>query len=135
MKLLSLALLLCLALTVAGVPSAAAAAKPKRITCVNKGGSDYLLKRKPGRCTVFGSGGTFGGGVDLRGLKWTDWGKKAARATGIECGFRQDCVNIPVKVKAFRLRTCGGKRVYTRLRASSTFGTTTAPAPRCPGPA
>lgn len=110
------------------------AAKPKRLNCINKGGTSYVFKKRPKTCGVFGPGGTFGGGVDLRQLKWKGWGTRTARATGIECGFRQDCTAVAVKVRAFRLRTCGGKRVYTRLRATSKFGTTTAPAPRCPGP-
>ena len=109
-----------------------AAAKPKRLNCINKGGTEYVFKRKPKACGVFGPGGSFGGGVDLRQLKWKGWGTKSARATGIECGFRADCSDIPVTVRAYRLRTCGSRRVYTRLRARSTFGTSTVAVPRCP---
>jgi len=36
---------------------------------------------------------------------------------------------------AFRLRRCQGKRVYTRIRATTRFGTQTTRLPRCPGPA
>jgi len=116
----------------AGTASAGAAAKPKRLNCINKGGTAYVFKKRPRACAVFGPGGTFGGGVDLKRLEWKGWGTKTARATGVECGFRLDCSDIAVTVRAYRLRTCGSRRVYTRLRARSKFGTSTVAVPRCP---
>jgi hypothetical protein len=120
----------------AGSPSGEASAKPTRISCLNKGGSAYRYKRKPRSCAIFGPGGAFAGGVDLKKLAWTGWGRKTAKARGVECGFDAECSDIDVKVKAYRRRTgCNGKRAYTRIKATSQFGTTVARVPRCPGPA
>ena len=124
--------LLTLAVLVATAAPAAAAAKPKRLNCVNKSGTKYVFKRRPASCAVFGPGGSFGGGVDLKRLEWKGWGTKTARATGVECGFRLACSDVAVTVRAYRLRTCGSRRVYTRLKAKSKFGTSTVAVPRCP---
>jgi hypothetical protein len=123
------------ALVLAPIASGASAsrAKPTRVSCSNKAGTKYLLKRKPSRCDIFGPGGSFGGGVALKGLKWKHWGRKTATATGVECGFKAECEDIAVKVKAYRLRKCGGKVSYTRVKATSKIGSTTARPPRCGG--
>jgi hypothetical protein len=118
-----------------GPAAGAAKAKPTRVSCSNKGGTKYILSRKPARCDIFGPNGSFGGGVALKSLKWKHWGRKTATATGIECGFKADCVNVSVKVKAYRLRKCGSKRSYTRVKTTSKFGSTTARPPRCGGSA
>ena len=38
-------------------------------------------------------------------------------------------------MKAYRLRHACGRRVYTRLKARSGYGTTVVRVARCPGPA
>jgi hypothetical protein len=129
-------LLLALAAAADGASSngARAAARPTRITCLNRAGSATVFRRKPRTCADYGPGGAFGGGVFLRRLRWRDWGRGTARARGIECGFHLPCASIEVRVRAYRLRRgCRGTRVYTRLKARSRHGSTVVRLRRCPG--
>jgi hypothetical protein len=84
---------------------------------------------------IYGRGGISAGGVFLKKLKWRDWGHARAKAKGIECGFRLPCQNIKAKVRAWRPRERCGKRVYTRLEATTRFGHSRADVQGCPGPA
>jgi hypothetical protein len=102
------------------------------IHCLNESGSRYVRKRKPARCAHYGRGGTFGGGVDLKNIRWSSYTGRQARGRATECGFRQRCSNIPVRVRAYRVREACGRRVYTRLRAISRYGTTVVRLARCP---
>lgn len=109
------------------------AAASTRILCVNLNGSRYVRRNAPSRCASFGPGEAFAGGVDLKGIRWSGWGTSRARGRGIECGFRADCHDIKVSIVADRPRRgCGGVRVYTRLRATSTHGTATVRLKTCP---
>jgi hypothetical protein len=150
----------------------AVAAKGKvRIPCLNSDGTKYVARFKPAQCAHLGRDGAFAGGVDLRTLQWSDWGRKVAHGTGVECGFRADCgapcrgvypqpciapcppgqvcaqqcpvqsqaqppvcnLGIPVTVEAFRKRSRCGRRIYTRLRATSEFGTSLVKTKACLG--
>jgi hypothetical protein len=105
------------------------------LPCLNKAGDRYRAKVEPKRCAHFGRGGAFAGGVNLKGLDWTNWGEALATATGIECGFHRPCEQIVVQVRAFRVRKACGRRVYTRLKAVSEFGKTLLKTRACLGPA
>jgi hypothetical protein len=94
------------------------------IHCLNKAGRRYVRKRKPATCAHFGSGGTFGGGVFLKNIKWTKYSGREALGTATECGFHLPCQHVAVNIRAYRVRTARGKHVYTRLRAMSRYGTT-----------
>jgi hypothetical protein len=120
-------------LTSASKQGAASASKRTYLLCLNKSGTATVRKYKPGSCAAFGANGAFAGGVDLKRLKWKSWGGKTATGSGVECGFRASCANIAVSVRAYRRKTACGRRVYTRLRATSRFGSSTARLPGCPG--
>jgi hypothetical protein len=94
------------------------------IHCLDSTGSRYLRRRRPKKCAHFGHGGSFGGGVNLRNIVWSSYTGRQARGTAIEQGFHQPYANIPVNIRAYRVRSRRGRRVYTRLRASSSHGTT-----------
>jgi hypothetical protein len=94
------------------------------IHCLNSGGTRYVRRRRPTRCAHFGRGGTFGGGVNLKDIVWSSYTGRQARGTAIEQGFHLPYSNIPVRIRAYRVRTRRGRRVYTRLRAASSYGTT-----------
>ena len=144
-------------------PGATIAAKGRvRVPCLNDAGTKYKARFTPERCAHFSRGGAFGGGVDLHGLAWRDWGDKVATGSGVECGFQAGCtervpppcppnvicaqcpfvarapapgcsIAIPVSVEAFRKRTRCGRRIYTRLRSTSQFGTTLVKTKACLG--
>ncbi len=117
----------------------ATAARTKTwIICLNASGTRVVLRYRPQLCAHFGPNGAFGGGVNLKGLSWRLWGASTAQANGIECGFHLPCAEVPVQVRAYRIsRSCryrGSRyRIYTRLRATSSFGTTTVRLRACPG--
>jgi hypothetical protein len=114
----------------------AASAETTRIYCATKDGSEYVPKTAPRRCTVFGPGGTFGGGVNLVNLRWQGWGGASARAKGVERGFHLPFSRIRASVTAYRRkRDCTGRLAYTRLRARSKYGTTRVRVATCRGPA
>jgi hypothetical protein len=115
------------------VVKSSSAAAAVRILCLNKAGSAYVKRAHPSKCAAFGPGGSFGGGVNLRGLKWHAWGHSTARASGIEGGFHLPLEHTPVKVKAYRIVSGSCGRVYSRLRATSKHGSTTVKLKLCPG--
>ena len=70
-------------------------------------------------------------------LRWTDWGASTTTGAGIERGFHLPFSRIPVTVSAYRIRTgcrVHGRRLraYTRLKATSSYGTTVVPMGTCP---
>jgi hypothetical protein len=105
------------------------------LVCLNGDGSEYRRKDRPKQRAIYGRGGIFAGGVNLKKLKWRSWGHARAKAKGIECGFHLPCADITAKVRAWRPRERYGKRVYTRLKATTRFGHSRANAQGCPGPA
>lgn len=132
-----------IAITLAGLRPAApafadhASARPAALTyvhCLTRTGSYYQARSRPSACTHFGPGGTFGRGVNLVGLTWSSWGGAVARGTGRERGFHLPYSNIPATVTAYAPAVgCAGRRVYTRLKATTRYGTTIVPLRRCPG--
>jgi hypothetical protein len=119
--------------------SGAAAARQSKargvaVMCLNEDGSRYIRRVKPHDCAVFGPGQTFGGGVNLKKLHWHHWGQARARATGVECSFHLPCQSIPAKVRVSRLRLTRkcDQRAYTRLNATTRFGTSHPHPPGCP---
>jgi hypothetical protein len=108
---------------------------PTGILCLDKGGANYVVKAKPGKCAVFGHGEAFGGGVNLIRLHWHGWGSARATARGIECGFHLPCERIKVKVVASGpVVGCTGQVVYSMIRAKSRFGHAAPDPHSCPGP-
>ena len=110
---------------------------PRRVLigCANKRGTAYKLVYRPRRCTRFSPSGGFGPrAVNLAGLKWSSWNGSVARGRGIERGFHLPYSKIRVRVWAYRVRVACGRRVYTRLKARSRYGTTVARMAGCPGP-
>jgi hypothetical protein len=116
-------LVVLLAVLVAAAPAGARGAV--RLQCANAKATAYVLVARPRACLHFGPGGAFGGGVNLARLRWSGWDRARATATGIEKGFHLPESAIRVRVTVFRVRPCAAGRVYTRLRATSRFGTTT----------
>lgn len=85
--------------------------------------AERKLRRHPARCISLGPGQGFAQAVNLAQLRWRGWGRRVARARGIERGFHRPLAHIPVRVKAYRRRRCPfGDFIYTRLRAQSRFG-------------
>ena len=124
-------------LACAALASVAAAARPVSALCLTVNGRATTPKVRPHRCAHFGPGGSFAGGVNLVSLQWKHWGSPLATGTGVERGFHLPFSNIPVTVKAYRRRTgCRVRgrrlRVYTRLQATSSYGTTVVRLGTCP---
>lgn len=113
-------------------PRAESAAPRTLIACLNSTGTRYIRRYRPSGCVHYGAGGRFSGGVDLRRIHWTSYNGRIARGRATECG--ESCAGPRVSVKAYRrVRACG-RRVYTRLKASSNFGPpVVVRLRRCPG--
>jgi hypothetical protein len=120
---------------IAGGAPAPAQGDDVSIICLNKAGTTYKRKVEPVHCAHFGPGGSFAGGVNLKKLDWRTWGGPRAKGTGRECGFHLPCAAVRAKARAFRIRTACGRRVYTRLKSVSSYGTTVVKLRRCPGQA
>ena len=68
------------------------------------------------------------GAPDFKKLHWSSWGGSNARAHGTvtyrDCPAATGCADprnyhdVPVRVRVYRIRTCDGRRAYTRLRAT-----------------
>jgi hypothetical protein len=116
-------------------PVATVTATRVYIACLRHDGSSYRRVYRPSHCAHFGPGGSFSGGVNLRNLHWKYWNRGTARATGIEQGFHLPPERIRVRVKAYRIRSGCGRRAYTRLRVTSSHGTTVVRLSPCSGPA
>jgi hypothetical protein len=123
------------AVTISFSVGPAGASASIRLPCLNEAGTKYKPKFMPLRCAHFGPHGTSGGGVNLDQLTWTAWGGAGGTATGIERGFHLPFESIPVQVEVFRVRKECGRRMYTRLRATSSLGSTLVKTKACLGPA
>jgi hypothetical protein len=75
------------------------------------------------------------GGVNLRKIRWHNWGHRRARAKAIECGFHLPCADIRATVRVYRLRERCGREVYTRLKAQTKYGSSKPHPPACSGSA
>lgn len=141
---LSFILGLLIVLGVTGGPAFSARPAPLReraeaasgktyLLCLPRGATRREVRSKPRSCTTLGPEDSFAESVALAGLRWRGWGDRVARARGIERGFHLPRTRIPVRVSVWRLRkVCGGDRLYTRLRATSRYGSTTVRLPaRC----
>jgi hypothetical protein len=85
--------------------------------------SERRLRSHPARCNTLGLGQAFARAANLARLRWRGWGRPVTRARGIERGFHRPLAHIPVRVKAYRRRRCPfGDLIYTRLRATSHYG-------------
>jgi len=113
-------------------PRVGAAAKHTNVLCLNGAGSAYVVRYRPGNCAVYGPGGSFGGGVNLRRIHWRSWDEPSVRGRARDCGFHLPCADIAVRIRAYRRRHACGRVVFTRLKATSRFGTTIVRLPRCP---
>jgi hypothetical protein len=86
----------------------------------------------PSRCEVLPPQASFSQGVNLAVLKWRSWGGSSATGTGFELGFHLPFAHVSVAVVAYRIIECrNGTRLYSRLRASSSYGTTNVRAQGC----
>jgi hypothetical protein len=94
------------------------------ILCLATGrATERVWRRHPARCVTLGPRQAFAQAAKLVRLRWRGWGRPVARARGIERGFHRPLARIPVKVKAYRRRRCPfGDFIYTRLRATSRYG-------------
>ncbi len=105
------------------------------VLCLNKAGSAYKPKVRPRHCAIYGRNGSFAGGVNLKKIRWHNWGHRRARAKAIECGFHLPCEHIRARVRVRRLRERCGREVYTRLKARTKYGSSRVDRPGCSGPA
>ncbi|MGE5636992.1 MAG: hypothetical protein ACM3UV_08655 [Nocardioidaceae bacterium] len=85
----------------------------------------WAFRVKPARCTSLGPRDPFGLAVNLVQLHWKGWGRRSATFTGYEQGFHLPASHIRVHGSVFRPRIWRGRRIYTRLRATSRYGTST----------
>jgi hypothetical protein len=91
-----------------------------------------VVRHAPLKCEVLPPLAAFAEGLNLVGLQWRNWGGSSATGTGYERGFHLPFEHIPVAVVAYQIVTCSdGSRLYTRLRASSSYGTTSVRAQGC----
>jgi hypothetical protein len=115
----------------AGALTAAPAHARTLILCKASGTFKRVGRAHPGTCTTLGPRDAFCCAFNLHGLRWSHWGHTTATARGIERGFHLPLANIKVRVHAFRRRRAPcGDRVYTRVRATSRFGSFTQRFPR-----
>lgn len=99
---------------------------PKSFVLCRAGGRDFRRTvEKPKRCDTLGPRESYSQAVNLAGLSWHNWGKSEATASGVERGYHLPFSNIKVSVRAYRrhLGDCGDY-IYTRLKATSRYGTT-----------
>jgi hypothetical protein len=111
---------------------AVAAAKHTNILCLNSAGSAYVVRYRPGKCAVFGPHGASAGGVNLRRIHWRSWNRPVVRGRARECGFDLPCMNIKVRIRAYRRRHACGRVVFTRLKVRSSLGAMVVRLARCP---
>lgn len=109
--------------------SPATAQQPAELLpCEDRQDDLVLYLHRPRRCDVEAPSQSYGLVVNLRKLKWSNWGSAVATARGTEAGRG-------IKIRAWRLRKmCGdidGNRAYTRLRTTSTRGIVTMRRPPC----
>jgi hypothetical protein len=92
-----------LVVTAAALAAAPAAdAATAKIACVQRGVTGAIAKPKV--CAVVDRGKAASTGADLHGLRWKNWGKKTATATGVDEAFRSDGTGYSVKVTVSGLK-------------------------------
>jgi hypothetical protein len=103
-----------------------ASARQSYIICHNPGlKPTWAFRLKPVSCTSLGPRDPFGLAVNLVQLRWKGWGRRFATFTGYERGFHLPPSHIRVHGSVFRPRIWRGRRIYTRLRATSKYGSLT----------
>src|SRR5262249_40683004 len=91
-----------------------------------------VVRVAPAKCTVLPPMASFSEGSNLSGLRWRMWGGASATGTGFEQGFHLPLEHIPVAVVAYQIVRCAsGQLLYTRLRLSSSYGTSNVHAQGC----
>lgn len=117
---------LAAAIGAAAVSAAGASAQQIFAPCHNPPAtSRFDFRIRPASCNSLGVFSSNADAVNLVQLRWRDWGQPAAMFTGIERGFHLPFANTRVGGVAFRIVTWRGRRIYSRLRVSSRFGTQT----------
>jgi hypothetical protein len=122
---------IALAAVLASSVGAQGAASPVGVVC-NDRPARPVVRVAPAKCTILPPRASFAQGLNLARLRWRGWGGRSATGTGFERGFHLPLSNVPVAVVAYRIVVCpNGRRLYTRFRASSMFGTTNTRAQGC----
>lgn len=96
-----------------------------RIDCNLGAHEDPVPSRRPTTCPILPHDASLADGADLRGLRWTGWGRGTARATGTTKFFKGYVSPVPVTVTAYglQLSSCGSAyRVYSRIRVTDRYG-------------
>jgi hypothetical protein len=58
----------------------------------------------------------YGAHAELRSLRWRGWNRRVARARGVmDYADRTLTLRAPIRLRAFRVRRCGTRRIYSRL--------------------
>jgi hypothetical protein len=58
----------------------------------------------------------YGAHAELRSLRWRGWNRRVARARGVmDYADRTGTFRAPILLRAFRVRRCGTRRIYSRL--------------------
>ena len=104
------------------------------LLCADRSARARRRRFRPRACNTLAPRQPFATAVNLAHLRWRHWGEATATARGIERGFHLPLSNVAARVRAYgRRKGCHGDFVYTRVRVSSRFGTTTVRLPtRCP---
>jgi hypothetical protein len=124
-----------IAATIALCIATSASAKSSRvlIVCNDPPGVAGIVRTTPSKCAVLPPRASFAEGANLRGLRWRSWGGTSAVGTGYEAGLHLPLAHIPAAVLAFGLVRCAdGDFFYSRVRVTTTFGSTTVRAQVCP---
>jgi hypothetical protein len=91
-----------------------------------------VIRGAPWKCTILPPRAAFAEGANLIGLRWRTWGGSSATGTGFERGFHLPLTRTSVAVVVYRIVSCkSGVRLYTRLRVSSSYGTSNVRAQGC----
>lgn len=90
-------------------------------------GKGMSLRVKPSRCNTLFPGQSFNEAANLGKLKWSVWGKHAARGSGVDLGFHQPYGDSKVSVRLSRpicRDSYGGKNAeFSRMRVTYEDGT------------
>lgn len=90
-------------------------------------GKGMSLRVKPSRCNTLFPGQSFNEAANLGKLKWSVWGKRAARASGVDLGFHQPYGDAKVSVRLSRpvcRDSYGGKNAeFSRMKITYEDGT------------
>lgn len=98
-----------------------AEAIPTTLFCGKWAGDEPAEQIRPRQCSTIGPNDSLADGLVLKRLRWRHWGASTATAKGIIQPKTYD--TIGVRVKAYRRRkVCGSHYRYTRLRATTQYG-------------